>query len=379
MPESGLWRGQSSRRTHLSALQHSPAHRARHRSPQPLSPRQAPQDGRPGAVYKATDTKANNREVAIKDMIGSDPQEFAIRLNFFRREAEILRSLGSGLDRAALFDFVQRWPVRSPGDGIHPRQGHARFDGSQREQAFSHSQCYRMGQEHVRRARHHAQAESAADSPRPQARQHHALRGPALDQDDRLWHGPRPRPHLERSGWPAKTRVYTEGLRCPPEQIVGKPEPRSDLFALAATLYHLADWQKPPEGFYTAKELETAAGRPPVAAASRSTNGFSSCSRSICRKTSTTAISRPARSSRIWNASASARRFNVLSATRTTPCASRICIKSATPLTDADQALCGSCGKNNRLGSRFCVHCGNRLAVMECSVGNDLRCRSAND
>src|SRR5437762_13859141 len=52
-----------------------------------------------------------------------------------------------------------------------------------------------------------------------------------------------------------KTRVYTEGY-APPEQIVGKPEPRSDLFALAATLYHLATG-KAPEGFYTAKELET--------------------------------------------------------------------------------------------------------------------------
>ena len=38
---------------------------------------------------------------------------------------------------------------------------------------------------------------------------------------------------------PAKTRVYTEGY-APPEQIIGKPEPRSDLFALAGTLYHLA-------------------------------------------------------------------------------------------------------------------------------------------
>src|SRR5213079_1182678 len=51
-----------------------------------------------------------------------------------------------------------------------------------------------------------------------------------------------------------KTRVYTEGY-APPEQIVGKPEARSDLFALAATLYHLATG-KAPEGFYTAKELE---------------------------------------------------------------------------------------------------------------------------
>src|SRR5436305_2919310 len=48
-----------------------------------------------GAVYLATDTKANNRMVAIKDMICADQQEFAIRLNFFRREAEILRSLSN--------------------------------------------------------------------------------------------------------------------------------------------------------------------------------------------------------------------------------------------------------------------------------------------
>src|SRR5262249_34327273 len=52
----------------------------------------------------------------------------------------------------------------------------------------------------------------------------------------------------------AKTRVYTEGY-APPEQIVGKPEPRSDLFALAGTMYHLATG-KSPEGFHTAREIE---------------------------------------------------------------------------------------------------------------------------
>src|SRR4029079_11535117 len=52
----------------------------------------------------------------------------------------------------------------------------------------------------------------------------------------------------------SKTRVYTEGY-APPEQIIGKPEPRSDLFALAGTLFHLATG-KSPEGSFTAKELE---------------------------------------------------------------------------------------------------------------------------
>src|SRR5437879_12925882 len=58
----------------------------------------------------------------------------------------------------------------------------------------------------------------------------------------------------QKSRLQSKTRVYTEGY-APPEQIVGKPEPRSDLFALAATLYHLVTG-KAPEGFYTARELE---------------------------------------------------------------------------------------------------------------------------
>src|SRR5204862_3632919 len=61
-----------------------------------------------GAVYKATDIKANNREVAIKDMIGADPQEFAIRLNFFRREAEILRSLEAVPIVPRVYDFIQQ-------------------------------------------------------------------------------------------------------------------------------------------------------------------------------------------------------------------------------------------------------------------------------
>src|SRR5262249_3697998 len=60
-----------------------------------------------GAVYKATDLKAGNREVAIKDMIGSDPQEFAIRLNFFRREADILKMLDAVPIVPKVYDYYQ--------------------------------------------------------------------------------------------------------------------------------------------------------------------------------------------------------------------------------------------------------------------------------
>src|SRR5436305_7287199 len=61
-----------------------------------------------GAVYLATDTKGNNRLVAIKDMICSDPQEFAIRLNFFRREAEILRSLEKIPIVPRVYDLIEQ-------------------------------------------------------------------------------------------------------------------------------------------------------------------------------------------------------------------------------------------------------------------------------
>src|SRR5262249_4202335 len=57
----------------------------------------------------------------------------------------------------------------------------------------------------------------------------------------------------QRTRQQMKTRVFTEGY-APPEQIIGKPEFRSDLFALAGTLYHLATGRV-PEGTYTAQEL----------------------------------------------------------------------------------------------------------------------------
>jgi hypothetical protein len=36
------------------------------------------------------------------------------------------------------------------------------------------------------------------------------------------------------------------------------------------------------------------------------------------------------------------------------------CLKCAEALTDPT-GLCANCGKNNRMGSRCCIHCGNRL------------------
>ncbi len=61
-----------------------------------------------GAVYLGFDTKHGDRPVAIKDMICDDPQEFAIRLNFFRREAEILRSLNPVVIVPRVYDLIEQ-------------------------------------------------------------------------------------------------------------------------------------------------------------------------------------------------------------------------------------------------------------------------------
>src|ERR671938_1040510 len=61
-----------------------------------------------GAVYLAEDVKAQHRELAIKDMICADPQEFQIRLNFFRREAEILRLLSGVPIVPRVYDLIEQ-------------------------------------------------------------------------------------------------------------------------------------------------------------------------------------------------------------------------------------------------------------------------------
>jgi serine/threonine protein kinase len=154
-----------------------------------------------------------------------------------------------------------------------------------------------------------------------------------------------------------KTRVYTEGY-APPEQIVGKPEARSDLFALAATLYHLATG-KAPEGFYTAKELETQ-----LADANSQLPAPYRWFYELIRINLAEDMNDRYFSAREIKADLERQRV-----TKELPCpkckaANKVrtpyCIKCAEPLTDS-AAPCASCGKFNRMGSRFCIHCGNRL------------------
>src|SRR4029077_3350793 len=207
-----------------------------------------------GAVYLATDTKQSNRQVAIKDMLGDDPQEFAIRLNFFRREAEILRSLEKVPIVPRVFDFIHQ------GQSAHLVMEFIRGKDllkimeANDNKPFTIPQCIEW-------------AKSVCDVLTTMHNQSPPIIHRDLKPDNIMlledqksikmidFGTARDLGRTAKERMAGKTRVYTEGY-APPEQIVGKPEARSDLFALAATLFHLVTG-KAPEGFYTAKEIET--------------------------------------------------------------------------------------------------------------------------
>jgi serine/threonine protein kinase len=309
-----------------------------------------------GAVYLATDTKAGDRPVAVKDMICADPQEFAIRLNFFRREAEILRSLAGVPVVPRFYDLVEQ------------------------------GQTAHLVMEYIRGRDLLKVMEANGDRPFPVARvaewgkavcdvltHMHTQSPPLVHRDlkpDNLmlledgrtikmidFGTARDLGRTQKEKAAAKTRVYTEGY-APPEQIVGKPEPRSDLFALAGTMYHLATG-KAPEGFYTARELESQLADPAGPFPSEDRWFYELVKINLAEDANDRYFS-----AREVKADLGAGRV-----TREVACPrcrqvnkvrEPYCAKCAEPLTDPTPP-CHQCGKPNRMGSRCCIHCGNRL------------------
>jgi hypothetical protein len=316
-----------------------------------------------GAVYHATDLKEADRPVAIKDMICADPVEFTIRLNFFRREAEILRSLQSVPIVPRIFDFIQQGQTAHLVMELIKGQDLLKAMEANGNQAFSIDQVADWGQSICDVLIHmHSQSPPLV---------HRDLKPDnimLLDDGSGIklidFGTARDMGRTHRTRMAAKTRVYTEGY-APPEQIIGKPEPRSDLFALAGTLYHLATAQA-PEGFYTARELEK----------QLDSNGSS-------EQGSLEKLPAPDR----WfyelikinlSEDANERYFSARElkadlaqgrVTKEVTCpkcqmTNRVrepyCLKCAAPLTDPSPP-CAHCGKQNRMGSRCCIFCGNRL------------------
>ena len=309
-----------------------------------------------GAVYRGVDTKSADRPVAVKDMIGNDPQEFAIRLNFFRREAEILRALETVPIVPRVYDFIHQ------GQTAHLVmefiKGKDLLDILEQNdnKPFPVPLAVEWGKAicDVLSTMHNQSPPLIHRDLKPDnimlLEDQRSIKmidfGTARDLG---------RTAKERAA--GKTRVYTEGY-APPEQIVGKPEARSDLFALAATLYHLVTG-KAPEGFYTAKEIETqlADAASPIPAQHR-------WFYDLIRINLSEDVNDRYFSAKEMKADLTAQRV-----TKEAPCPKcktlnqvrmPFCVKCAEPLTDPT-APCVMCGKYNRMGGRFCIYCGNRL------------------
>lgn len=309
-----------------------------------------------GAVYMATDTKHGNRSVAIKDMIGADPQEFAIRLNFFRREADILRTLESVPIVPRVYDFIQQ------GQTAHLVMEFIRGKDlldlmeANGNKPFPIPMVIEWG-----KAMCDVLITMHSQSP-PLIHRDLKPDNIMLLEDQRSikmidFGTARDLGRTAQERMAGKTRVYTEGY-APPEQIVGKPEARSDLFALAATLYHLVSG-KAPEGFYTAKELETqlAEANSPLPAPYRWFYEVIKINLSEDvndRYFSAKEFKYDLEKQRVTKEVACPK-CKAINKVRTPYCA-----KCAEALTDPT-APCTMCGKFNRMGSRCCIHCGNRL------------------
>ncbi len=313
-----------------------------------------------GAVYKATDTKAGNREVAIKDMISGDPQEFTIRLNFFRREAEILRSLEPVPIVPRVFDFIHQGQTAHLVLEFIRGRDLLKIMEENNNQPFPLPLVVEWGKaicdvlEHMHRQSPPLIHRDLKPDNIMRLEDQRSIKmidfGTARDLGKTA---------KERAA--GKTRVYTAGY-APPEQILGKPEPRSDLYALAATLYHLATGKSPEDlGMQPAQELENQLNDPnsPLPGGPQFRWLFELIKINMAED-----INDRYFSAREIKADLTRQRV-----TKEQPCPKcqatnkvrqPYCVKCAAPLTDV-VLLCNSCGKDNRMGSRFCIHCGNRV------------------
>ncbi|HMF13886.1 MAG TPA: protein kinase [Gemmataceae bacterium] len=309
-----------------------------------------------GAVYLATDVKVGNRPVAVKDMICSDPQEFAIRLTFFRREAEILKSLDKLPIVPRVFDLIEQGQsallaleyIRGT-DLLKLMEAHG-------NKPFAVDQVVDWGKNICDVLTHmHGQTPPLV---------HRDLKPDniMLLEDQRSiklidFGTARDLGRSQKERMQAKTRVYTEGY-APPEQIVGKPEPRSDLFALAGTMYHLASG-KAPEGFYTARELESQLKDASSPIPSEHRWFYELLKINLAEDVNDRYFS-----AREIKADLEKRRVTREVACPKCKAVNNVrepyCAKCAEPLTDVTPP-CHHCGKTNRMGSRCCIHCGNRL------------------
>ena len=317
----------------------------RYRLDQPLA------TGGFGVVYKATDT-TTGEPVAVKEMIATDPKEFKLRQTFFRREAEILRALQHVPIVPRLYDFIEDGAAAYliiefiPGSNLLSlldQPGAVPFPISQVAawgakicEALAH--MHRMNPPLIHRDMKPENVMLLPDGT--------TIRLIDFGTAREIGRGTRAR-------GVAKTKVYTEGY-APPEQIIGKPEPRSDLFALAGTLYHLATGQA-PEGFFTGRDMQKKLGEYPdnerwfyeliAVNLSEDVNDRYFTARDMKGDLERGEILREIYCPKCGTATAAREPY---------------CRGCAMPMAPAGNS-CDKCNRATLLGSRFCVTCGARL------------------
>lgn len=304
-----------------------------------------------GVVYKATEL-ATGRPAALKEMLAIEPKEFEVRKRFFRKEAETLRALQHVPIVPRLYDTIEDQATAYlalefiPGDNLLnllDRPGAMPFSiamaanwGARIADALE--QMHRQDPPIVHRD---MKPENIMLLPDQQT-----IRlidfGTARD----VAQGPRGR-------GVAKTKVYTEGY-APPEQIMGRAEPRSDLFALAGTLYHLVTG-KAPEGTFTGAEVRKNLDAYPPADRwfyellainlSEDLNDRYPTARQIMIDLDRRSISRD---------------VTCTACRSMTPARQPYCQSCAAPLTPPGPG-CPQCSAPSLIGSRFCTACGARL------------------
>ena len=304
-----------------------------------------------GVVYQAVDVR-DGKTVAVKEMIATDPKEFKIRQTFFRREAEILRALQHVPIVPRVFDVIEDGTAAYlalefiPGDNLQTvldKPGARPFPVA-RVADWGAKLCDALAQMHrMNPPLIHRDLKPENVMLLPDAA---TIRLIDFGTAREMGRGVKER-------GVAKTKVYTEGY-APPEQVIGKPEPRSDLFALAGTLYHLATG-KAPEGFFTGRELaKTLADYPPADRWFYELIAINLAEDLNDRYFS--AIDLKADLER----RALTKEWQCAKCGATTPAREPYCRGCAAPLTPPGPA-CIKCERGSHLGSRFCVACGARL------------------
>jgi serine/threonine-protein kinase len=289
-------------------------------------------------------------------MLCPDPQEFAIRLNFFRREAEILKSLDGIPIVPKVYGSYEQGQTAHLALEFIPGKDLDKIMKANDNRPYSLDQVLDWSRSICDVLQHmHSQTPPLI---------HRDLKpeNVMLLEDNRSikmidFGTARDIGRTAKEKKAAKTKVFTEGYAAM-EQIIGQPEPRSDLFALAATMYHLATGEE-PNGSATGKDLEAKLGD--------AHGGIPPDQRwfyELIRINLAEDVNERYFSAKEIKADLEKRRVtkevNCPKCQTVNKVREPYCTKCAEPLTDQTPP-CYHCGKTNRMGSRCCIHCGNRL------------------